>query len=665
MHFSGALHDAIESDAQALVWSREVDFDAAEVGTAAQFRRWMKKNSQFGNRKQDLGVGLLPWKLHVDSLQVNWLLNYIDATRGDWKLLLDFWFARGHEDRGTMFSRIKKGDLIKSSTKRVCALPRFWVDAVGALKQINLVKTHPRRWNEDDARAHPIWTSPLFRVHSARAKEWRNLGLHTVKDLLKHDGTSFTNEELLDYVRAKYHEASEGGFWLPNNKIWKEPAIIADWNRIVRAVPSDLLLAARGVLHPQEWRYSRESVRIMHNQGWDGGGLGSRGQGRADPVTVSRRPGFNMRGNPRDPEDPHVRFVRPRMNWNPTPAHAEAGAAQKKETMKGVVTSLGIRYGMPSGDLLREYTHTVKGHLEPNGVKIRAPKDAWRDVVQWDGKVVGIAESFFPHPKEWRIEGLDVDLDKIDVRVYTRFLAQRARVEPSCLSAWAERIDTLPNDIGERYNTRLLTPRDWGSHFKNVLHRALMVRSISTGEPCRCCSHAYENLQHFPTCDAAKKIFTDLYSLVTKHSHVDHVFRPPKLLRSYGLQWERFCLFALLPRYKLESSIVDLHSLLWKQFIAHLVRIELEGEKFDTTQVWAPAWARLEKKILALKFKVNEIKRRAESRGEKTPDLSKRSKNITPIATFNEEGDLKWNDELVKEIKAFTQRTKPRAAGGR
>mgnify|MGYP003991392687 CR=1 FL=1 len=40
---------------------------------------------------------------------------------------------------------------------------------------------------------------------------------------------------------------------------------------------------------------------------------------------------------------------------------------------------------------------------------------------------------------------------------------------------------------------------------------------------------------------------------------------------------------------------------------------------------------------MALKFKVNEIKRRAESRGEQTPDLSKRSKNITPIATFNED----------------------------
>ena len=104
---------------------------------------------------------------------------------------------------------------------------------------------------------------------------------------------------------------------------------------------------------------------------------------------------------------------------------------------------------------------------------------------------------------------------------------------------------------------------------------------------------------------------------------------------------------------------------MWKQFIALLVRIELEGEKFDATQVWAPAWTRLEKKILALKFRVNETKRRAESRGEQVPDLSKRSTAIEPIARFNENGDLEWDDDLVKEIKALTQRAKPRAAGGR
>jgi hypothetical protein len=218
----------------------------------------------------------------------------------------------------------------------------------------------------------------------------------------------------MDYVREKYHEASEGGFWLPNNKIWKETAIIADWNRIVRSVPGDLLLAARGVLHPQEWRYSRESVRMMHAQGWDGGGLGTDGQGRAEPVIVPRRPGFHMTGKPREPGEP-MRFVRPRMNWDPTPAQAVTLGVRKKETMKGVVTSQGIRYGMPSGDHLREYTHTMKGHLEPTGDKLMAPRDKWREVIEWGGKVAMIAESFFPHPKEWRFDGLDLDLDKVNV----------------------------------------------------------------------------------------------------------------------------------------------------------------------------------------------------------------------------------------------------------
>ena len=197
---------------------------------------------------------------------------------------------------------------------------------------------------------------------------------------------------------------------------------------------------------------------------------------------------------------------------------------------------------MPCGDHLRQYTNTMKGHLEPTGDKLMVPRDKWREVIEWGGKVTMIAESFFPHPKEWRFEGLDLDLDKVNVRSYTRFLAERARVEPTCLSAWAERIGPLPGDIGDRYNTRLLTPRDWGSHFKNVLHRAMLVRSISSGEPCRCCGFAYENLQHFPNCEVAGKLFKDFYSLVTKHA-----FNSPKLSSTTGKEWERFCFFAILP----------------------------------------------------------------------------------------------------------------------
>ena len=42
-----------------------------------------------------------------------------------------------------------------------------------------------------------------------------------------------------------------------------------------------------------------------------------------------------------------------------------------------------------------------------------------------------------------------------------------------------------------------------------------------------------------------------------------------------------------------------MHLLIWKQLIALLVRIEEEGEKFSAQKVWAPAWMRFEKKVLA------------------------------------------------------------------
>ena len=51
--------EAVVSDAQALVWGRDVAFDAAERGTEITFRRYMRERSQFGNRKKELGVGLL------------------------------------------------------------------------------------------------------------------------------------------------------------------------------------------------------------------------------------------------------------------------------------------------------------------------------------------------------------------------------------------------------------------------------------------------------------------------------------------------------------------------------------------------------------------------------------------------------------------------------
>ena len=154
-----------------------------------------------------------------------------------------------------------------------------------------------------------------------------------------------------------------------------------------------------------------------------------------------------------------------------------------------------------------------------------------------------------------------------------------------------------------------------------------------------------EDLRHFGNCQVASTIFDNFHSLTDEEDLA-------------GNDRDRFCLFALLPRGALGEGLVALHMLLWKHFIALLVRIELEGEKYDEKQVWAPAWTRLERKILALKYKVDEVVRRAESRGDEPPDMRKRTRCVAPLASFDKEGNLSWNTDLIPKIKMLAGKEK-------
>ena len=70
------------------------------------------------------------------------------------------------------------------------------------------------------------------------------------------------------------------------------------------------------------------------------------------------------------------------------------------------------------------------------------------------------------------------------------------RVPPSCIAALEDRIGHLPSDIGQRYNNAMLTPRDWHSHFKNVMHRGLWTKGHDPIEAA-CSKLTHENLQNF------------------------------------------------------------------------------------------------------------------------------------------------------------------------
>ena len=88
------IQDAINADVQAFTWAKDLDMDPDEIGCTAKFRRWMRSGAQYGSRTLSLGLGLIPWQEHCTALRARWIFRYLDPSNGDYKHLLDQWFAR-------------------------------------------------------------------------------------------------------------------------------------------------------------------------------------------------------------------------------------------------------------------------------------------------------------------------------------------------------------------------------------------------------------------------------------------------------------------------------------------------------------------------------------------------------------------------------------------
>ena len=71
-----------------------------------------------------------------------------------------------------------------------------------------------------------------------------------------------------------------------------------------------------------------------------------------------------------------------------------------------------------------------------------------------------------------------------------------------------------------------------------------------------------------------------------------------------------------------------------------------------------------ERKVLALKERVDIEVRQSVSRGEPIRNMIKKSKSVEPLAQFTEDGDLVWNKDLVEEIKKLSKPSKGGRAGG-
>jgi hypothetical protein len=467
--------------------------------------------------------------------------------------------------------------------------------------------------------------------------------------LIKPDGSLFTPEELEQELEAVYERNSEGDFYIKHHtRAIPMALILTDWHHMLIAAGPDLINALRK--RPGElWRYSKQAADIMRDSGWRGGGIGLHSQGIAEPVALdaaaqaSRGEGLGYVNRARG-----QRYDRRAMR----------GTIASKDKLRAVtLADNSVKYGVPNKHMQLELVEfTMKGRERRTGEIVDFDPDDLRTVVRWSGKAIGIAEKTWPHPTQWRLGNSDKDLDKLTVKDLTREFAERMRAEPTCVSAWEKRIGALPKSIGTWYNSRLLSPKDWMSHFKNVLHRAMFTNGTSVDEElrgCRMCSLEHENLQHFVHCQHLQPTWDAFATLATGQP----------LRASTGKEAkERFILFGLPPGKALEEGWKNFLLLIWKATIIALTANALEGEPIHTHSLWAMAWARFKSKTQTKSVMQQARVRRAESRGCEPPDVSG-VRVAAPLAEFSERGDITWDPEIQCAIEKMCEAPKkePRA----
>ena len=619
---------AIEADCQALAWSRDKEFDQEELGTNETLRRYTGKGAQHGNRKLDLGAGLMNWRDHVKALQAKWILNYRDASSGHWKVVLDRWLAREVEGRGAAFSTMRVSDLTCTAGKCARCLPDFWIAAVHSIRELELVPLNEDHTTPDDAKSHPIWFSPLFRwAPNDLDKHWRErLQLRKMADTFKPNGETYDLPEIEEYIESEY--AVEGGVVrLSRHKEVTMKRFLSHWQKIIKKIPRWLHRCARSESHVRN-TYSTEALRMMGNMGWtEGRPLGTSGEGITTPIDhvgvhSAHREGIGLlkRANDRGP---------------------------KPDPIKAMMVNDVLLFGRVK-KCFEVVELDIKGRPRPTPRELAIDPSELRQVVRWRGGVAGAADSFFPNPARWRLKGIDKPLDRIEVNDLTKALSLSKFKQPTCKEKWEALLGPLDwREVGARYASGLQTPKDFGPHFKLVLHRTMRTRDDNWQRTrCRLCKCHPQTIEHWGGCEKLRPIFEDLRALEGGGPWLDYHMN----LMATG--WTDCVAIPLggdnvwVPSRKVAPRGISMvHFIMWKFIMIAITANSMDGLPVSALSIIDNARRRVKDRLTKLKVRLSKKVAQALSRCQPV-NLAAERKWIEGLGSIDDEGNFEANEAL-------------------
>ena len=231
-------------------------------------------------------------------------------------------------------------------------------------------------------------------------------------------------------------------------------------------------------------------------------------------------------------------------------------------------------------------------------------------------------------------------IDKLTVRILTGIYRGRVvgNTKPSCKAAWQGRLRLgfapLPYDeIAMLYRNVLLTPKDYASHFKNILHRRLWVRSKTPRDgsnKCRCCGNVIEHIHHIADCEVIRPAFDHLLRL-SKQAKCNLTVTRELLLLGVGED-----------NHLIPLGVASLLILLYKFIIIRFTAVDLDNAKFNALDCWTGACYRFITRVNALVHKSFLESRKAAAASQPLPQFRTRNKYLAPLAHISPQGRLEW-----------------------
>ena len=631
MHMPDDISRALTEDVQAMVWGKDPEFDQEELGTQLCNNRWIHSKVQFLPSNEG-GLSLLHWQSHVKAIEAHVWFKYRDATRGPWKDVLDSWVGSRHDEgRGAPFTTRPAILLLKSLTHRQRALPKFFTSSLRHLRTLHLTPTSPGRYTStDEASAEPVWWSHRHTIKSnEHAQTWRDqfelIRLLDFTTDVAGERSTWTREQIEGYFEPRVHEFSKEALkffkWpkqIPKPKITRA-SLASQFFRMADEIGYHKIKLTYTPPSPlTDPRYSEFCRREIRRQGWlgpQGGGLGARCQGITEPIVIPRY----KNGKP-------VKVTK--ASWY--------------DTLAAVTTPDGETiYGYPrevDGDEVfdvvqldqqgRPLLHTLDRHdCSHNNV---------RKLLRWNGGAIGVAELSYPHPEGWTLDelGSPIPLDRLRIRHLTLAFRNVVTIHPTCRSTWESKLGLgeLPfHLVWQRLQHPCLTNPDRKNNLR-IINRSLYTRSwANPSAACRLCGNGHDRLSHLSECPTIQSLFS--------------IFEDPPSPQMIYLGLYR----NLTP---VTGSTALLYTLTWKYALVQYTRVDVEGDTFETANIYSAALSRMATRLEAYSAELRAQLERHRSRGDDPPPslLRRYRKTLAPDASVDDNGRLTLNIDTLNAM---------------